>query len=234
LYQIVCETAGLKEDQVLIEHPDTLLTPDSGTTTASRQTLFTGEAARKAALQLREALKTKSLEELEGETYKAEYSFESDPIGSKKTNPVSHVAYSYATQVVILNQDGYVEKVVAAHDIGHAINPTGVTGQVDGGVVMSLGYSLTESFPLKDGVPQVKFGTLGLLKSTQVPAIEVKLVEKNNSGLAYGAKGIGEIASIPCAPAVQNAYFRKDGKFRLSLPLEDTPYSKKRSSKASE
>jgi len=226
LKQVVCEVTGLLSNRVFVEMPDTKYTPNSGTTTASRQTVFAGEAARLAALKLKEALKTKSLEELEGEEFKGEYSFVSDPMGSDKPNPVSHVAYSYATQVVILNKEGIVEKVLAAHDVGRAINPTAVTGQIEGGVVMSLGYALTEDFPLKDGVPQAKFGTLGLFRATEAPEIECILVEKNPPDLAFGAKGIGEIASIPCAPAVQNAYFKKDGKFRVRLPLEDTAYRK--------
>ena len=226
VYQIVCEVTGLKANQVVVEHPDTKYTKDSGTTTASRQTVFTGEATRKAALKLKEALQTKSLEELEGELYEAEYSGITDPMGSDKENPVSHVAYGYATQVVILDDKGIVEKVIAAHDVGRAINPAGAEGQVEGGVVMSLGYGLTEDFPLKDGVPQAKFGTLGLLRSTQTPEIETILVEKNKEELAFGAKGIGEIAAIPAAAAVQNAYYNRDGKFRTSLPLEDTAYRK--------
>lgn len=226
VYQIVCETTELKANQVMVEHPDTKYTKDSGTTTASRQTVFTGEATRQAALKLKEALKTRSLKELEGELFEAEFTFYTDPIDSKELNPVSHIAYGYATQVVILNNEGIVEKVVAAHDIGRAINPVAVSGQVDGGVVMSLGYALTEDFPLKDGVPQAKFGTLGLLRSTQVPEIETILVEKNKSDIAYGAKGIGEIACIPAAAATQNAYFKKDGNFRVKLPLENTAYRK--------
>ena len=194
--------------------------------------MFTGEAARRAALQLKEALENKTLEELEGQEFKGEYSFESDPMGSDKPNPVSHVSYGYATQVVILNSEGIIEKVVAAHDIGRAINPKSASGQVEGGVVMSLGYALTEDFPLEEGIPQAKFGTLGLFRSFQVPEIQVKLIEKNKEELAFGAKGIGEIASIPCAPAVQNAYFKKDGKFRVKLPLEDTAYDKYKARKA--
>lgn len=234
LYQIVSEVTGLKNEQLVVEQPDTRYTPNAGTTTASRQTVFTGEAARQAALKLKEALENKTLEDLNGQEFKGEYSFESDPIGSDKPNPVSHVSYAFATQVVILNSEGIIEKVVAAHDIGRAINPLSTEGQVDGGVVMSLGYALTEDFPLEEGVPQAKYGTLGLFKSTQVPEIEVKLIEKNKRDLAFGAKGIGEIASIPAAPAVQNAYFKKDGKFRVTLPLEDTAYNKFKARKASD
>ena len=93
---------------------------------------------------------------------------------------------------------------------------------------MSLGYALTEDFPLDHGKPKAKYGTLGLFKSTQVPDIDIVLIEKSESDLAFGAKGIGEISSIPTAPAVQLAYYNYDGKFRTSLPLEETPYSRKK------
>ncbi|GAB6180811.1 selenium-dependent xanthine dehydrogenase [Desulfotomaculum defluvii] len=228
LTQIVCETAGLEPKQTLVGAPDTDTTPDGGTTTASRQTVFNGEAARVAALQLKEALQKQSLTELEGQEFYGEYSGITDPMGSAKPNPVSHVAYSYATQVVILNEAGRVQTVVAAHDIGKAINPQGVSGQIEGGVVMGLGYALTEDFPLKNGVPTAKFGTLGLFRATSTPRIESIIVEKNQDNLAYGAKGIGEISTIPTASAVAGAYYLRDGKLRTNLPLEETPYSRKK------
>ena len=90
---------------------------------------------------------------------------------------------------------------------------------------MGLGYALQEDFPLKRGVPTAKFGTLGLFRSTDMPEIKIQLIEKNPSALAYGAKGIGEIATIPTAPAVAGAYYRYDKIFRTQLPLANTKYS---------
>ncbi|EGO65950.1 selenium-dependent xanthine dehydrogenase [Acetonema longum] len=226
--QIVCETTGLDCRQTAFHAPDTALTPNAGTSTASRQTVFTGEAVRRAALKLRADLENSDLASLSGREYCGEYTGVTDPMGSDKPNPVSHVAYSYATHVVLLDDAGKLAKVVAAHDVGKAINPTNVEGQIEGGVVMGLGYALTEDFPLKDGVPMVKFGTLGLFRSSQAPAIESLIVEKNPDELAYGAKGVGEITAIPVAPAVAGAYFRRDGRLRTQLPLADTPYSRKK------
>ncbi len=91
---------------------------------------------------------------------------------------------------------------------------------------MSMGYALTEDYPLKDCVPQAKFGTLGLFRADMVPEIESIVIGKAKDGFAGGAKGIGEIAAIPGAPAIQLAYYNRDGIFRTSLPLKDTPYSK--------
>ncbi|MDF2512217.1 MAG: selenium-dependent molybdenum hydroxylase 1 [Herbinix sp.] len=223
---ICCETTGLKASQVIVAMPDTDITPNSGTSTASRQTVITGETTRRVSLQLKEALQENKLAELEGQEYYEEFVGITDPMGSDKPNPVSHLAYGYATQVVILNQEGKVTKVVAAHDVGRAINPSNVEGQIEGGVVMGLGYGLSENPKIVNGRPTVKYGTLGLFRATEVPEIKTVLVEKNKAELAYGAKGIGEIPLIPTSPAAQAAYYKLDGKFRTSLPLQDTPYSK--------
>ncbi len=226
LMQIVCETTGLNPQDVVVDDPDSNLTPDSGTSTASRQTLFTGEATRLAALKLKADLENKPIHLLENKEYYGEYEGITDPINSLKPNPVSHITYSYATQLVIIDDTGKLLKVVAAHDIGKAINPTNVEGQIEGGVVMGLGYALTENYPLEDSYPTAKFGTLGLFRATDIPEIKSIIVEKNQSILAYGAKGIGEISTIPTAPAVQGAYYKLDGQFRTKLPLERTFYLK--------
>ena len=225
--QIVGEVLRIPAEKIVYEMPDTKITPDSGTTTASRQTVFTGEATRVAAMKLKEALKDKTLEELNGQEFKGEYLSATDKMGSDKENPVSHVAYGYATQVVILDENGKLEKVIAAHDVGKAINPKNVEGQIEGGVVMGLGYALTEDYPIENSIPKVKFGTLGLLRATQVPEIVSVIVEKNTQELSFGAKGIGEITCIPTAPAAQGAYYKFDGNFRTDLPLKKTFYKKK-------
>ena len=146
--QITCQTAGLSPEQVTWDQPDTAIAPDAGNTTASRQTLFTGEATRRAALALKEALETEPLSALEGRDFYGEYTGVTDKLGAEKEHPVSHIAYGYAAHLVELGEDGRVKRVVAAHDVGQAVNPVNIEGQIEGGVVMSLGYALTEDFPL--------------------------------------------------------------------------------------
>ena len=227
--QMLCEAAGLTPDMVIYDTPDTKYSPNAGNTTASRQTLFTGEAAVRAASLLKGALdKEGSLSALNGREFYGEYTGVTDKMGSPKEHPVSHVAYSYATQVVELNDDGTIKRVVAAHDVGTPVNPKALEGQIEGGVVMSLGYALTESFPLEQGRPMAKLGTLGLFRADKTPDVVPVIIDRRMNGPAFGAKGIGEISSIPTAPAVQLAYYNRDGKFRTSLPLEDTPYSRKK------
>ncbi|MBP9477240.1 MAG: selenium-dependent xanthine dehydrogenase [Sebaldella sp.] len=230
MIQIAAETLEMPHEMFIMEQPDTARTPNSGTTTASRQTLVTGEAVRKVTQLVKDELdKGKTLADLEGEEFYAEYLAKTDPIGTDVPNPVSHVGYGYATQIVILDENGMLKRVVAAHDVGTPINPINVEGQIEGGVVMSLGYALTEDFPLVDSMPKVKYGTLGLFRATQTPEIKSIIVKKKTvNDMAYGAKGVGEIASIPTAPAVQDAYYMFDKKFRTKLPLRETPYNKKK------
>lgn len=229
--QMLAETAGLSLKNIRNMGSNSELSPDSGTTSGSRQTLISGEAIRGAAAQLVEDLKEAGgdLNKLNGKEYFYEYFEPTDKLGADKPNPKSHVAYGFATHVVILDDDGRVAEVYAAHDSGKVVNPIAIQGQIEGGVLMGLGYALTEDWPLKDCVPQAKFGTLGLMRADQIPDIHAIYVEKEELlDAAYGAKGIGEIATIPTAPAVQGAYYAMDHVLRTKLPMEDTFYSKKK------
>ena len=232
--QILSETAGLCREQMRNMGSSSELAPDSGTTSGSRQTLITGEAVRMAAADLKKALDGVGgdLSALEGREFFAEFFDPTDKLGADKPNPKSHVAYGFATHVVVLDDDGRVKEVWAAHDSGKVVNPISIQGQIEGGVLMGLGYALTEDFPLKDCVPQAKFGTLGLMRADQIPNIHAIYVEKKKLlPFAYGAKGIGEIATIPTAPAVQGAYYARDHVLRTALPMQDTFYRPARKGK---
>ncbi|MDR2742769.1 MAG: selenium-dependent xanthine dehydrogenase [Treponema sp.] len=228
--QIVCDTLGLPPDRIVAEMPDTKRTPNSGTTTASRQSLFTGEAVLQAALKLKAALDELGGDpaRLEGQEYYGEYSGVTDPMGSGKPNPVSHIAYGYAAVLAVLDADGRVEKLTAAYDIGTVVNPSAAEGQIEGGLLMGMGYALTEDFPMEGGCPKAKYGTLGLIRAPDAPPMEIIFVKPKNPGpLAKGVKGVGELATIPVTPAIAGAYYRRDGKFRTRLPMEDTFYRNK-------
>jgi CO/xanthine dehydrogenase Mo-binding subunit len=250
LSQIASSVLGIGADRIEVALPDTAATPDSGTTTASRQTLVTGEACRRASEAAVAALRAHGggrsftdaaggqgfpYAHLAGSEFRGEYFAETDPFDSGKANPVRHVAYSYACHLVLLGPDRRLLRVVAAHDSGLAVNPLAFEGQVEGGVAMGLGYALTEDLPLVDCAPPARFGKLGLLRAVDVPPIRTVIVRKAGrggaldggvSGAAYGAKGIGEISTIPTAAAVALAYYASDGNHRTRLPLEGTPYRK--------
>ena len=128
-----------------------------------------------------------------------------------------------------IDDDGRVERITAACDAGTVINMKAIEGQVEGGVLMGMGYALTEDFIVEKGIVKSKYATLGLLRSTDRPEIQTVMVHASGAlGSSYGAKGIGELCTIPTAPAIANAYRRLDGDARRSLPLEGTPYTRKR------
>ena len=226
----ICHVTELDPALFVFENADTIRTPDAGTSTASRQTVMTGEAARRAGEKLKAALDGgKTVAELEGCEFFGEYSAKTDPLGAIKENPVSHVSYSYGAQVIILNDEGRIEKAISAFDVGTPVNIQSVEGQIEGGMVMGIGYGVTEKFECVDGYPKSRFGTIGFMRATEAPELEVILCRpKEEDKLPYslGAKGCGELCMIPTAPACAHAYWRYDGKFRQSLPLEDTPYRK--------
>lgn len=228
----ICHVTELDPALFIFENADTVRTPDSGTSTASRQTVVTGEAARRAGEKLRAALDSgKTIADLEGEEFFGEYSVKTDPLGAIKDNPISHVSYSYGVQVIILDESGKIEKAVSAFDVGTPVNIQSVEGQIEGGMIMGIGYGVTEKFECVDGYPKSKFGTIGFLRADQAPELDVILcVPKEEDKLPYslGAKGCGELCMIPTAPACALAYYKLDGKFRQSLPIDDTPYRKKK------
>ena len=226
----ICHVTDLSPECFVFENADTVRTPDSGTSTASRQTVMTGEAARRAGEKLRLALdQGKSLEELEGQEFYGEFSAITDPLGAIKENPISHISYSYGAQAIVLNEEGRIVKAVSAFDVGTPVNIQSVEGQIEGGMLMGIGYGVTEKFECVDGYPKSKFGTIGFMRATEAPALEVILcrpAEEDKLPYSLGAKGCGELCMIPTAPACAHAYYRYDGQFRQQLPLENTPYRK--------
>ena len=172
------------------------------------------------------------LKKLEGHEFRYVYFEPTDKLGADKPNPKSHICYAFATTCVVLDDEGKVTDVYAAHDSGKVINPIAIQGQIEGGVLMSLGYATTENYKLQDCVPKSKFATLGLFRAPDIPHIEAIYVEKEHLlPVAYGGKGIGEISTIPTAPAVANAYYAYDHVMRTKLPMEDTYYTKSKAKK---
>ncbi len=229
LVQMVVSSTDLKREDIVYERSNTWIAPDSGTTSGSRQTLITGEACMRACRKFMEAKGgEKTLADMVGQEFYGEYLAKTDPLGADVPNPVSHVAYGYATQMCILDsKTGKIEKITAAHDVGKAVNPLSCEGQIEGGVVMSMGFALREKYPIDENCkPVEKFGALGLFRAHEIPEIEAIVIDKPGLDVAYGAIGIGEITSIPTAPAITDAYYRRDGERRYSLPISGTPYKK--------
>jgi len=141
--------------------------------------------------------------------------------------PTIHAAFGYAAQLAIVDRDtGKVERVVAVHDVGKAVNPLLCAGQIEGSVHMGLGYALSEDFPTDPETGFPEFSTLrqlGILRAKDVPEIEVQLVEVPQPRSPYGIKGVGEIGLVPTAPAVAAALHDLDGVWRAKLPMRVEP-----------
>ena len=124
----------------------------------------------------------------------------------------------------ILDAQGRVERVIAAHDVGRAVNPALCEGQIEGSIHMGLGYALTEELPCVDGMPVTfKLRELGVLRARDMPEVEVILVEEPEPEGPFGAKGVGEIGLVPTAAAVAGALEAFDGVRRTTLPMKDSP-----------
>jgi len=222
LRQIACEELDLPADRVRVA-VNTERDLDTGQTTASRSTVLGGNAVIDAARRLKAALDERPLEALAGQEFRGEFAVDwTTPNDAEE--PVTHIAYAWATQVVILDDEGRLEKVIAAHDVGRAINPTLVEGQIEGGVHMGLGQALSEEFVVENGVPVTQtLKSLHIIPPTGMPEVECILVEEPQPEGPYGAKGVGEAALVPTAAAVAGALYAFDGTRRTRLPMKNSP-----------
>jgi xanthine dehydrogenase molybdenum-binding subunit len=224
--QAVAEETGLPASIMTVRW-DKELGEKCGETWASRGTTLSCAAAQRAAQQLVADLREKTLQDLVGREYYDEcvYNFTTRP-GTPEavTNPTTHLTFSYATQVVFLAEDGTLERVVVANDVGRAINPRLCAEQMEGGAHMGLGYALSEDFLSVGGRPvSLKMRDFGLVPARQMPKVDVILIEVPDEVGGYGAKGVGEIGCVATAPAVAGALFDYDGVRRFKLPMDDAP-----------
>ncbi|MHB0970308.1 MAG: selenium-dependent xanthine dehydrogenase [Thermoanaerobaculia bacterium] len=198
-----------------------------GQTTGSRATLFAGRAAILAAQKLKADLDAHgSLDALRGKVYAGDFLInDTTAPGEEKGGKIkTHTAFGFATQLCILDADGKLDRFVAAHDVGRAINPALCEGQIEGSVHMGLGYALTENLECENGMPVTfRLRDLGVLRARHMPKVEVIIVEDHEPEGPFGAKGVGEIGLVPTAAAVAGALAAFDGIHRCELPMIDSP-----------
>ena len=203
-----------------------------GQTTGSRATLFGGRAVVGAAAKLRADLDAgRALADLAGRVYAADVLVDdTTALGADVPTVKTHTAFGYATQVCVLDASGRVERIVAAHDVGRAVNPALCEGQIEGAIHMGLGYALTEELACEHGMPTTfKLREIGVLRARDMPEIEVILVEDPEPEGPYGAKGVGEIGLVPTAAAVAGALEAFDGIRRYTLPMRESPAARQMS-----
>ena len=214
--QIAVEELGVEPDTVRVI-VDTSRELGAGQTTGSRGTLMTAGSVKNAcAAAIADGRKV-------GIDYDGEYRVDwTHSINDDVENPIIHSTFGYAAQLVIADRDtGNIEKVVAAHDVGRAINPLLCEGQVEGAVHMGLGFALSEDFPAdENGRPKnMTIRSLGIVRPADMPEVDVKLIESPQPDSPYGIKGVGEIGLVPTAGAVAAALHDVDGTWRTTLPM---------------
>ncbi|MFN2248349.1 MAG: selenium-dependent xanthine dehydrogenase [Candidatus Promineifilaceae bacterium] len=219
--QVVCEETGL--DPSLMEvRIDTIAEQVAGMTTASRATSLVGNALIDACRGLKEDLQTHQLTDLVGRTYDGKWVVDwTTKPGAMVEKVYTHYSYSYATQLVTLDDDGQIKKIIAAHDAGKVFNPMLFEGQLEGSLHMGLGYAISEELPMEDGrLLSTRLRKCGILRAKEMPELEIIGVEVPDPYGPYGAKGVGEIGLVPTAGAVANALYQFDGIRRQKLPME--------------
>jgi xanthine dehydrogenase molybdenum-binding subunit len=217
--QVAVEELGIDPQRIKVI-VDTTRELGLGQTTGSRGTLM-GAGAVKAACEAARAANCAIDTDHVGE-YRVDWTTKLGEPGVD--NPIIHSTFGYAAQVVVMDRTtGAIERVIAAHDVGRAVNPMLCEGQIEGSVHMGLGYALSEQFPSD---PDTAFPTnttlrsLGILRPKDIPPIEVTLVESPQPNSPYGIKGVGEIGLVPTAGAVAEALRNVDGLWRNTLPMK--------------
>ncbi|MDG1368276.1 MAG: molybdopterin-dependent oxidoreductase [Acidimicrobiales bacterium] len=214
--QVAVEELGIEADRITVV-VDTTRELGAGQTTGSRGTVMgagsVADACRNAIAGGCEV----------GVEYEGVYVVDwTNSINEGLENPVIHSTFGYAAQLVELDaESGDIAKVVAAHDVGRAVNPLLCEGQIEGAVHMGLGYALSEGFPCdENGKPRNEtLRSLDIIRPKDMPPTEVILVESPDPNSPYGIKGVGEIGLVPTAGAVAAALHAHDGEWRNELPM---------------
>src|SRR3954447_4017741 len=214
--QVAVEELGVDPQRVRVI-VDTTRELGAGQTTGSRGTLMGAGAVRDACRAARDAGCEREVDHI-GEC-RVDWT---NKLDEGLEHPVIHSTFGYAAQLVVMDRDtGAIEQIVAAHDVGRAVNPMQCVGQVEGSVHMGLGYALTEDFPCdEDGRPTVTtLRGLNIIRPKDMPPVQVILVEEPQPDSPYGIKGVGEIGLVPTAGAVAAALHELDGEWRTTLPM---------------
>ena len=222
--QTLQQETGIDPSLVEVE-VDTRAGLITGMTTSSRATALLGNAILHASVSLRNDLQKHTLAELSGNIYPGSYlcDWTTKP-GDPSGKIITHYSYGYAAQLAVLDENGKLSKVVAAHDAGKIMNPMLFEGQIQGAVHMGIGYALSEDLPMTESRLQSEhLRDCGVLTAMQTPIIEVIGIEEADPVGPYGAKGIGEIGLVPTAAAIANAFTAFDGVRRKKLPLLRKP-----------
>lgn len=244
MWQIATKTLNIDEKLVNIINTNTSTMKDSGTAAASRQTYNTGNAVLNACAKLRDNInnvinkteKITSSDQIKNilqdmsknniSTFEDGYfKATTSKIHEKDGQGNPYWPYTFGAQratVIVDTETGKVDilEIVAVNDAGKIINPTLAEGQVEGGCLMGMGYALMEEINLNKGkIKNTNFSNYIIPTSMDMPNIKSYFVEENESTGPFGAKGLGEPAMLPTAPAILNAIYDAIGVRFYELPV---------------
>ncbi len=221
--QMAADALGLDMEQVELISSDTAEVQDAGSVSASRMTFFIGNAIQEGA--------KKALEMWNNEERPVKLTYTYKPVQTTPPDPVTgqcdpNVAYAYTTQAVEVAVDTEtgqveVEKIICSIDVGKAINPQQVEGQIEGGLIQSVGYAVMENFVEKDGrVLTPTLSTYLIPTALDIPKeIKMIILENPDPRGPWGARGLGEVMNMCLAPAVTDAVHAATGVWFDEFPL---------------
>ncbi|GAB4475712.1 MAG: selenium-dependent xanthine dehydrogenase [Anaerolineales bacterium] len=221
--QIAAETLGIPLEKVRMVVSDTAVTDNSGSASASRMTFMAGNAIKGACEAALEKWRAEERPVIVKYKYRPPATTPFDP-QTGKCEP--NFAYGYVAQAVEVEIDtetGHVRllRVISADDVGKAVNPLQVQGQIEGAVVQAAGYAVLENFVQKDGYVQTQHLSTYLIPSVlDVPArVDSLILEYPDPIGPYGARGMAEMPFLPLAPAVMAAVHDASGVWFFEFPL---------------
>ena len=214
--QVAAEELGVDPNRISVI-VDTTRELGAGQTTGSRGTVMAAGGVADACRVANEAGLAPGVD------YYGEYVVDwTDSLEDDVENPMIHSAFGYAAQVAIVDpESGTIDKMIAAHDVGRAVNPRLVEGQIEGAVHMGIGYALTEEFPTDELARPTKhtLRSLGIIRAKDMPDVETIIVEVPQPRSPFGVKGVGEIGLVPTAGAIAAAFYEVDGVRRTRTPM---------------
>jgi CO/xanthine dehydrogenase Mo-binding subunit len=223
LAQLAAEGVGVPFEKVEMITMDTLNMGNAGSASASRLTFMSGNAVKGAAEQARVKWDNEEHPAIVEYTYLAP---ETTPFDKETGKCMPNFAYAYVAQVAEVEVDtdtGYVhiKKIISADDVGKALNPTLVEGQIEGGVVQAQGYVMMENFITRGGyVLTDQLSTYLIPTIRDIPdEVESIVVEVPDQRGPWGAKGLGELPYLPMAPAIISAVHAATGVWFNEFPL---------------
>jgi CO/xanthine dehydrogenase Mo-binding subunit len=223
LAQVAAETLGIAYDQVRIVNEDSSEVPEAGSCSASRLSFMAGNAVKVACGSALDAWKAGERPAIAERTYRPRPTSMFDP-DTGVCDP--HVTYGYGTQIAeveVNTETGEVrlKRVWAAHDVGQAINPMHVEGQIQGAISQAQGWTLLEDFILQDGTLKTKSYADYLIPTVyDVPEVHSLILEIADPQGPYGVRGLGEMPMLVLAPAILDAIHDATGIWFNKLPVK--------------